>query len=93
MRKVFLLLGTFICITVIYSCFGSNKNMGKIDNVEIIIGDSSKFSKKEIESAIKAVKRKFKSFEGCELKKIWYDEIKSEREISSYLSDGMRYYP
>jgi len=96
MKKIFLLLGMFVCITLIslliYLCFWSNENMGKVDNVEIIIGDSSKFSKKEIESAIKCVKNKFKSFKGCELKRIWYDEKLSNLEVASYLSDEMRCY-
>ena len=57
------------------------------NNVEIDYGSSTLFSEAEIESAVDAVLAKFRDFEGCELKRLWYDEEMSdsiiERDIAS----------
>ncbi|MDD3364516.1 MAG: DUF4829 domain-containing protein [Syntrophomonas sp.] len=58
-------------------------------NVTIDIGESTKFSKEEVQTAVNCVIENFeKNFQGCDLKKLWYDEEKSNSEIASYMSFG-----
>jgi len=62
---------------------------GRIDNVEISVGTSTKFSVTEIEEAMNLVKERFiASYRGCELLQLWYDEIRSEQLINGYMSNG-----
>ena len=76
MRK---LLFLSICFCFIFvAC-----NSGKVNNAEITIGNSTKFSEAEINQAIALVKTKFKDFRGCNLTKIWYDEEKYEAYVES----------
>ena len=63
-------------------------NQGKINNVSINIGESEKFSIKEINEAMDCVKDKFKGFEGCNLTKLLYDENRSNKSIEVYLKYG-----
>ena len=56
-------------------------------DITIDRGDSTKFSEEEIDSAIKVVKDNF-SFPGAELKRIRYDEAKSEEEIKVFMEYG-----
>lgn len=49
---------------------------------------SSIFSDKEINSAIKAVKKKFRDFEGCTLTEIYFDEEKSKNYAKGYIENG-----
>ena len=44
---------------------------GKINNAEIDYGSSVKYSEIEISSAVDIAMKKFKDFQGCELKRIW----------------------
>ena len=62
---------------------------GRIENVEIAIGTSDKFSTEEIEEAINRVKDKFvHDFRDCELLQLWYDEESSESQIERYMNFG-----
>ena len=78
-----------ICLCFILSIFslvGCNK--GKVSNdIKIEVSESTKFSKEEIDNAIKCVKDNF-SFEGSTLTKIWYDEEKSNHWVDAYLEYG-----
>ena len=74
MRKS-LLLSICICF-ILVAC-----NSGKVSDVKVTIGDSNKFSETEIKEAISLVKTKFKDFKGCNLKKLWYDEEKSDANV------------
>ena len=65
-----------ICSLMILFSFSSCRK-GKIDNVVISLGDSQKFSKVEIEAAADCVLKKFRDFEGCDLQRLWYDEIET----------------
>lgn len=51
------------------------------------IGDSERFSEKEIAEAIKLVEDEF-SFPATTLTKVWYDEEKSDKFASQYLEGG-----
>jgi hypothetical protein len=62
---------------------------GKVENVEITIGASDKFSTWEIEEAIECVKERFvDDYRGCELLKLWYDEGSSESHIERFMTFG-----
>ena len=67
---------------------GACKQAGRTNNAEVTIGKSDKFSEEEINSAINTVKIKFKDFNGCDLKKLWYDEEKSNKFTQWYLEGG-----
>ena len=64
------------------------KSVGQTNNADIDYGHSVKFNEAEIKSAVDAVLIKFKDFNGCDLKNIWYDESKSNIQIESYMSTG-----
>ncbi|MHC1683059.1 MAG: DUF4829 domain-containing protein [Clostridiaceae bacterium] len=68
--------------------FSACSKVGKTDNVEVSIGNSDKFSENEINDAVNCVKESFKSYKGCTLTKLWYDEEKSNQEIESYMKYG-----
>lgn len=68
--------------------FSACSKVGKTDNVEISIGKSDKFTEDEINNAANCVKESFKSYKGCTLTKLWYDEEKSNQEIESYMKYG-----
>ena len=50
-------------------------NAGTTENVEINLGQSQIFSENEIKEAMDVVQEKFSIFSGCDLQKLWYDEI------------------
>jgi len=84
MRKItfFLLL-----IFVVFSLVACNQ-AGKINNVEVSIEKTNKFSEEEINNAVNCVKKKFKDFEGCNLTRLWYDEEHSNSFTEGYLKNG-----
>lgn len=83
MKQVSLCLFTAIMCITLLAC----KNDKNTDDVEIDYGDSNKFSKTEIESAIDFVLIEFsKDYEGCEMLKIWYDEKMSDESIQRDIS-------
>ena len=73
-----------IVLSVLTAC----SNTGKTNNAEVDYGNSVKFTETEIKSAIDTVLIKFKDFNGCDLKKIWYDEELSDRNIQMDISSG-----
>lgn len=80
-------LGFRILIAIIF-LFSLTGCKGKADgDITIDIGDSSKFSEAEIDSAIKVVKDNF-SFPGSKLKSLRYDEDKSEDAIKVFMEYG-----
>ena len=74
----------FLCFVCLAAC----SSAGKTNNAEVDYGRSAKFSEVEIKSAVEAVLIKFKTFKGCELTRLWYDEEKSDRMIQQDLSSG-----
>ncbi|WP_053075096.1 hypothetical protein [Ornithinibacillus californiensis] len=86
-RNIYMLsLTAGIAIAILTIMFYSQA--GKTSNVQVSIGDSSKFTEKEINEAVDAVKKKFRSFEGCELTDLWYSEAESDRYSRDYLTYG-----
>ncbi|MEG1551083.1 MAG: DUF4829 domain-containing protein [Oscillospiraceae bacterium] len=53
------------------------------------IGDSEKFSEEEIQKSMECTKTYFsENFKDCKLKKMSYNEEKSNKNIESYLTNG-----
>ena len=82
MRKLLTLFFAVIILVGIVGC----ARLGKTDGAVIDYGSSEKFSQEEIQAAVDIVLKEFKTFKGCELKKLWYDEEASNRCIESDLS-------
>lgn len=70
-------------VTSLVAC---KKNIQK-DNVITSAGKSTKFDEKEVNEAIATVKNEF-DFKGCTLKKVLYDQEKSDYATSVYLENG-----
>jgi len=78
---------TFLCLILMIFSLVACKQSGSKDNVIVEVGQSTKFSKKEINAAMDCVIDNFE-FPACTLKKVLYDEEKSNTLISGYLSNG-----
>lgn len=84
MRKIVF----FLCLILMVLSLMVVTQVGKTDNVVVNIGATDKFSKNEVNDAVNCVKESFKSFKGCTLTKLWYDEKKSNQCIEGYLKNG-----
>ena len=84
MKKIIISLLVLALCLPLSAC----KNEGTINNADIDYGSSTKFSEDEIKSAVDAVLIKFEDFKGCDLRRIWYDEDRSNTEIVNYLTHG-----
>ena len=71
---------------MIFSLVGCNQN-NKSNNIKLDIGESTKFSKEEIDNAVDCLKRSF-DFEACTLTKIYYNEEISNTAVEDYLQFG-----
>lgn len=80
-RCLRILLAIMILVSLV-ACKGKAGGDITIDK-----SDSTKFSEEEIDSAIKVVKDNF-SFPGAELKRVRYEESKSEEEIKVFMENG-----
>lgn len=77
----------FIIILMLFSLAGcSSDHRG--NDAKVTIGKSEKFSEEEINDSVECTKEKFKSFKGCTLTDIWYDEEKSNKLTHNYLQEG-----
>ncbi|MCI6666871.1 MAG: DUF4829 domain-containing protein, partial [Romboutsia timonensis] len=65
---------------------GCNQN-NKPTDIKLDIGESTKFSKEEIDNAVDCLKRSF-DFEACTLTKIYYNEEISNTAVEDYLQFG-----
>lgn len=83
MKKIVIYLSM---ILMIFSLVGCNQN-NKPTNIKIDIGESTKFSKEEIDNAVDCLKRSF-DFEACTLTKIYYNEEISNTAVEDYLQFG-----
>ena len=83
MKKIFIYLSM---ILMIFSLVGCNQN-NKPTNIKLDIGESTKFSKEEIDNAVDCLKRSF-DFEACTLTKIYYNEEISNTAVEDYLQFG-----
>ena len=83
MKKIFTYLSM---ILMIFSLVGCNQN-NKPTDIKVDIGESTKFSKEEIDNAVDCLKRSF-DFEACTLTKIYYNEEISNTAVEDYLQFG-----
>ena len=83
MKKIVIYLSM---ILMIFSLVGCNQN-NKSTNIKLDIGESTKFSKEEIDNAVDCLKRSF-DFEACTLTKIYYNEEISNTAVEDYLQFG-----
>lgn len=61
------------------------------NNVDIEYGSSVKFSDAEIKSAIDIALADFvstKTYKGCDLTRLWYDEAESNQIVENYMTNG-----
>lgn len=86
MKKIVIYLSM---ILMIFSLVGCNQN-NKSTNIKLDIGESTKFSKEEIDNAVDCLKRSF-DFEACTLTKIYYNEEISNTAVEDYLQFGNEY--
>lgn len=77
----------FIMILMLFSLAGCSSYQSGND-AKVTIGKSEKFSEEEIKDSVECTKEKFKSFKGCTLTDIWYDEEKSNKLTHNYLQEG-----
>ncbi|MEG0775085.1 DUF4829 domain-containing protein [Clostridium sp.] len=78
---------SFICLILVVVSLVGCKQSGATDNVTVDVGESTKFTKKEINKAIDSVINNFR-FPACTLTKVWYDEEKSNIFVKGYMSNG-----
>ncbi len=78
MTKKILILCFVLCVITSFSA--CSPNYGKTDNVNIIIDESTVFTKDEIQNAANTIIKKFKDFKGCELIDLWYNQEEQERK-------------
>lgn len=83
MKKIVIYLSM---ILMIFSLVGCNQN-NKPTNIKVDIGESTKFSKEEIDNAVDCLKRSF-DFEACTLTKIYYNQEISNTAVEDYLQFG-----
>lgn len=79
MRKAIAVLSLILLVLGLVAC--------KENKIIREVGPSDKFSKAEINSSLDKVIEDF-DFKGSSLKKVWYDEEKSEREVGFYMRNG-----
>lgn len=85
MKKIKII--SLLCIILVVIFFVILIQGGETNNAIVSIGTSDKFSKEEINDAVKCVKKKFKDFNGCNLTKLWYDEKQSNNAVEEYLKE------
>ena len=83
MKKIAIYLSM---ILIIFSLAGCNQNNESSD-INVDIGESTKFSKEEINNAVDCLKISF-DFEACTLTKIYYNEEISNTAVEDYLQFG-----
>lgn len=86
-RAVLLVCAVILVITSFYA-YNIIFDKGRVSECEVIIGESKIFTEKEIERAAAAVKTKFRSFEGCTLSKLEYDEEYRNESVKHYMQTG-----
>ena len=83
MKKIVIYLSMILMIFLLVGCNQNNKPT----NINVDIGESTKFSKEEIDNAVDCLKRSF-DFEACTLTKIYYNEEISNTAVEDYLQFG-----
>lgn len=87
-KFIFLLIGIIGVFIIIFQ-YQNNIQQGKVDKVVLEYGNSKKFSREEIQAAMDCVLKEFKSFKGCTLQRLYYDESMSNNEFGSDNINGI----
>ena len=84
MKKIITVAFGFAMVFLFVGC-----GKGDISNVKIDYGTSSVYSKEEIDNAVEVIKKKFSSFEGCELHSLSYmsDEECNKEDNIEWMND------
>jgi len=85
MQRITVFICLLIAVLTLSSC---SSNPGMTKNAMVELGDSQKFTKEEVQAAAECILEKFKDFNGCDLKKLWYDEERSKMQVEVYMSHG-----
>ena len=83
MKKIVIYLSMILMIFLLVGCNQNNKPT----DIKLDIGESTKFSKEEIDNAVDCLKISF-DFEACTLTKIYYNEEISNTAVENYLQFG-----
>ena len=83
MKKIVIYLSMILMIFLLVGCNQNNKPT----DIKLDIGESTKFSKEEIDNAVDCLKRSF-DFEASTLTKIYYNEEISNTAVEDYLQFG-----
>jgi len=86
MKKTALCLCFLMAVLSLAACAFAPAGITK--NAVVTLGESQKFSEDEVQAAADSILKKFRDFKGCDLKRLWYDEEKSDREADSYMFGG-----
>jgi len=81
-------LTLLICLSIIILS-ACNNDVSKIDEIELEIGNSTRFTQQEIMNSVHTVIKTFNTdYSGCTLTHLWYDEEKTEAMLNSYMKNG-----
>ncbi|HWP97480.1 MAG TPA: DUF4829 domain-containing protein [Syntrophomonadaceae bacterium] len=81
-RIIIIVCVVLVCLIVLF-LYAIKTNHAIID-----IGESTKFSNEERQTAVDCVIHNIKGWSGCDLIRLWYDEDKSNSEIEDYMIFG-----
>ena len=87
MKRIIILFFIFVLCISLSACYDSEE-AGTTENAELDYGNSILYSEAEIQSAFDAVLIKFEDFRGCDLKRLWYDEEQSDKDIQRDISSS-----
>lgn len=83
MKRIILSFWIILLVFFLAACKQDNITTNVISGTE----QSAKFNEEEIAKAIDTVKNNF-NFKGCTLRKVWYDEKKSDYFSKRYIGNG-----
>ncbi len=81
MKKFFALVCALALSLSLCACYP--RVPGDASWAKVTLGESSRFSKEELNAAVDCVKEALKGYEGCTMTALWYDEAKSDEEMGS----------
>lgn len=74
-----------VCLLLVVVLLTACGSASETKNATISLGPSQKFSKAEVQAAADCALKRFKSYRGCKLQKLWYDEKSSDMYVTSHL--------
>ncbi len=77
-----------LCLAAVAGAVLLSGRFGNAWHATVKLGESAAFSERELREAAECVKRKFVTFKGCKMTKLWYDEATSNEYAAGYLETG-----